>query len=83
MAAIFEKFMKSGHGLLKHPGVENFDEIALSSAVKEIGKILCFSILGENLKIQNGRHFGFCSIKGAGILVKGIILKETILKYWL
>ena len=37
--------------------VENFDEIALSRTVKEIQAILCFSILGENSKIQNGRHF--------------------------
>ena len=37
--------------------VENFDEIALSRTVKEIEAILCFSIFGKNLKIQNGRHF--------------------------
>ena len=37
--------------------VENFDEIALSRTVKEIQAILCFSIFGENSKIQNGRHF--------------------------
>ena len=37
--------------------VENFDEIALSHMVKEIEAILCFSIFGKNLKIQNGRHF--------------------------
>ena len=37
--------------------VENFDEIALSHMVKEIQAILCFSIFGKNLKIQNGRHF--------------------------
>ena len=37
--------------------VENFDEIALSRTVKEIEAILCFSIFGENSKIQNGRHF--------------------------
>ena len=37
--------------------VENFDEIALSGTVKEIEAILCFSIFGENSKIQNGRHF--------------------------
>ena len=36
---------------------ENFDEIALSRTVKEIQAILCFSIFGENSKIQNGRHF--------------------------
>ena len=37
--------------------VENFNEIALSRTVKEIEAILCFSIFGENSKIQNGRHF--------------------------
>ena len=37
--------------------VENFDEIALSRTVKKIEAILCFSIFGENSKIQNGRHF--------------------------
>ena len=37
--------------------VENFDEIALSRTVKGIEAILCFSIFGENSKIQNGRHF--------------------------
>ena len=37
--------------------VENLDEIALSRTVKEIEAILCFSIFGENSKIQNGRHF--------------------------
>ena len=36
--------------------VENFDKIALSRTVKEIEVILCFAILGKNLKIQNGRH---------------------------
>ena len=34
----------------------NLDEIALSRTVKEIEAILCFAILGKNLKIQNGRH---------------------------
>ena len=38
--------------------VENFDEITLSLMVKEIEAFLCFRILGENSKIQNGRHFG-------------------------
>ena len=33
------------------------DEIALSRTVKEIEAILCFSIFGENSKIQNGHHF--------------------------
>ena len=37
--------------------VENFDEIALSGTVKEIGGNLCFAIFGKNSKIQNGRHF--------------------------
>ena len=37
--------------------VENFDEIALSSTVKEIEANLCFAIFGKNSKIQNGRHF--------------------------
>ena len=37
--------------------VENFDEIALSCTVKEIEANLCFAIFGQNLKIQNGRHF--------------------------
>ena len=37
--------------------IENFDEIALSRTVKKIEPNLCFSILGKNLKIQNGRHF--------------------------
>ena len=38
--------------------VENFDEIALSRTVKEIGGNLCqFAIFGKNSKIQNGRHF--------------------------
>ena len=41
--------------------VENFDEIALSGTVKEIGANLCFAIFGKNSKIfgklQNGRHF--------------------------
>ena len=31
--------------------------MALSRTVKEIEAILCFSIFGENSKIQNGRHF--------------------------
>ena len=37
--------------------VENFDEIALSGTVKEIGGNSCFAIFGKNSKIQNGRHF--------------------------
>ena len=35
--------------------VENFDEITLSCMVKKIEAIICF--FGQNLKIQNGRHF--------------------------
>ena len=42
---------------LRYPGVENFDEIALSRTVKEIEANLCFAIFGKNSKIQNGRHF--------------------------
>ena len=37
--------------------VKNFDEIALSSTVKEIEANFCFSIFDKNSKIQNGRHF--------------------------
>ena len=37
--------------------VENFDEITLSRTVKKIEANSCFSIFGQNLKIQNGRHF--------------------------
>ena len=37
--------------------VENVEEIALSRMVKEIQGNLCFSIFGQNLKIQNGRIF--------------------------
>ena len=37
--------------------VENFDEITLSCMVKKIEANSCFSILGKNLKIQNGCHF--------------------------
>ena len=54
--------------------VENFDEIALSRTVKEIEANLCFSILGKNLKIQNGRHFW-----GGEIFLK--IAKSTLLRY--
>ena len=61
MAAIFEKgkiFLKIAKiTFLDTPWVENFDEIALSSAVKEIEANLCFAILGKNSKIQNGRYF--------------------------
>ena len=37
--------------------VENFDKITLSCTVKKIEANFCFSILGKNLKIQNGGHF--------------------------
>ena len=51
MAAIFENFLKSCHiYFLDTLGVENFYEISLSLTVKEIAKILCFSIFGENSK---------------------------------
>ena len=43
--------------MLKYLWVENFDEIALSRAVKEIEGNLCFAIFGKHSKIQNGRHF--------------------------
>ena len=54
--------------------VEYFYETALSRTVKEIEANLCFSILGKNLKIQNGRHF--C---GEEIILK--IPKSSLLKY--
>ena len=55
---ILKIFLKSGLTIfLRHPGVQNFDEIALSLTVKEIAYILHFYIFGENSKIQNGRHF--------------------------
>ena len=58
MAAIFENFLKSGLSIFpRHPGVGNFDEIALSLTVKEIAYILRFYIFGENSKIQNSHHF--------------------------
>ena len=61
MASIFgegKKFLKIAKStILRHPGVENFDEIALSRTVKEIEANLCFAIFGKNSKIQNGRHF--------------------------
>ena len=50
-------FIKSHQYTLDTLGVENLDKIALSHTVKEIEANLCFSIFGENLKIQNGRHF--------------------------
>ena len=52
-----ENFLKIAKStFLRNPGVENFDEIALSRTVKEIEAILCFAILGKNSKLQNGRH---------------------------
>ena len=54
--------------------VENFDEITLPCTVKEIEANFCFSILGKNLKIQNGRHFW-----GGEIFLK--IAKITFLRY--
>ena len=52
-----ENFLKINNNSCYSLWVENFDEIALSHTVKEIEAILCFSIFGENSKIQNGRHF--------------------------
>ena len=61
MAAIFEERKIFKNCQLVHffdtRWVENFDEIGLSRTVKEIEANLCFSILGKNWKIQNGRHF--------------------------
>ena len=58
MAAIFENFWKVGLVyFLDTLGVENFDEIAVSLTLKEIAYILRFCIFGENMIIQNGRHF--------------------------
>ena len=37
--------------------IENFNKIALFRTVMEIEVNLCFSILGKNLKIQNGCQF--------------------------
>ena len=37
--------------------VKNFDEISLPHTVKDIEANLCFAIFGQNLKIQNVRHF--------------------------
>ena len=54
--------------------VENFDEIALSGTVKEIGGNLCFAIFGKNSKIQNSRHFW-----GGENFLK--ITKSTMLRY--
>ena len=61
MATIFEEGKIFSKLTILHSSytlwVEIFDEIALSRTVKEIEAILCFSIFGENSKIQNGRHF--------------------------
>ena len=51
--------------------VENFDEITLFCTVKAS---LCFSILGKNSKIQNGRHMW-----GRENFLK--IAKSTFLRY--
>ena len=59
---------------LRYPVGENFDEMALSRTVKEIEANLCFAIFGQNLKIQNGRHFW-----GGGNFLK--IAKSTFLTY--
>ena len=60
MAAIFGKRKIFGKlpkvHVLDTLRVENFDEITLFCTVKEIEANLCFSILGKNLKIQNGHH---------------------------
>ena len=53
---------------------ENFNDIPLSHTVKEIEANLCFSIFGENSKIQNGCHFG-----GEENLLK--IGKSRLLRY--
>ena len=67
MAAIFEEIDDT-------LWVENFDEIALSRTIQEKETNLCFCIFGENLKIQNGRHF-----LGDEIVLK--IAKTTLLRY--
>ena len=70
-----ENFLKIAKiTFLRYPGVETFDEIALSRTVKEIEANLCFAIFGKNSKIQNGRHFG-----GGENFLK--IAKITFLRY--
>ena len=59
--------------LVRYPVSQNFREIALSRTVKDIEANLCFAIFGQNLKIQNGRHFG-----GGEIFLK--IGKSTLLR---
>ena len=54
--------------------VENFNEITLFCTVKQIEANLCFSILGKNSKIQNGRHMW----EGENFLK---IAKSTFLRY--
>ena len=75
MAAIFGKrkfFLKLPRvHFLDTLWVENFNEITLFCTVKAS---LCFSILGKNSKIQNGRHF-----RGGEIFF--LIAKNTMLKY--
>ena len=58
--------------------VENFDEIALSCTVTKIEANSCFSILGKNLKIQNGRHFWE---KENFLKIAKKIAKSTFLRY--
>ena len=66
---IFLKIAKST--FLRYPVVENFTEITLFCTVKAN---LCFSILGQNSKIQNGRHMW-----GGENFLK--IAKSTFLRY--
>ena len=54
--------------------VENFDEVTLCCTVKKTEANLCFSILGKNSKIQNGRHMW-----GGENFLK--IAKSTFLRY--
>ena len=75
MAAIFGKrkffFKLPRVHFLDTIWVENFNEITLFCTVKVN---LCFSILGKNLKIQNGRHMW-----GGENILK--IVKSTFLRY--
>ena len=48
---------KSGGKVIFVLGLKNFDEISLSCTVKEIEANLCFCIIGQISKIQNGCHF--------------------------
>ena len=58
MAAIFENFLESGYSIFfRYPGVESFDEIALSLTVKEIAKILCFRIFAKIRKFKMAAIF--------------------------